>query len=55
MTIETIFINDDVLKKLLKGLKTKRIIIVIETAVHIQILLVLSVNMFKFDEDSELI
>ena len=55
MIMETNFINADVLKKLLKGLKTKRIIIVIEAAVHIQILFVLSVNMLKFDEDSELI
>jgi hypothetical protein len=53
--METSFINTDVLKKLLKGLKTKRIIIVIEAAVHIHILFVLSVNIFKFDEDSELI
>ena len=55
MIIETILINEDVLKKLLKGLNTKRIIIVIEAAVQIHILFVASVNMFKFVEDSELI
>ena len=53
--METNFINEDVLKKLLKGLKTKRIIIVIEAAVQIHILFVLSVNMDKFVEGSELI
>ena len=55
MTIDTSFIKVDVLKKLLKGLNTKSIIIVIEAAVQIHILFVLSVNMFKFDEGSELI
>jgi hypothetical protein len=55
MIIEIIFINEDVLKKLLKGLKINRIIIVIEAAVHIHILFVPSVNMFKFDGGSELI
>jgi hypothetical protein len=42
-----IFINKDVLKKLLNGLITKQIIMVIETAVHMQIFLVLSVKMLK--------
>jgi hypothetical protein len=55
MTIESNFINIVVLKKLLRGLKTKSKIIIIEAAVQLHIVLVPSVNIFNSDEKIELI